>query len=149
MIQRKQTLFLVAVFIIGIAMLLVPFISLSAEPKTTWTVSLLPLLSIGMVNSNIYFPITLNFVVLMLSIITIFQFKNRPLQYKLSNLVALLNMFIIGLFFLVSFAIDGFTGTISFSIGAFLPILSIACSFLSAHFIKKDEQLVRNADRIR
>ena len=149
MIQRKQTLFLVAVFIIGIVMLFVPFISMYSEPNIIWTVTLLPVFAFSMLNSNIYFPIVLNFFVLIISIITIFQFKKRPLQYKLSNLVTLLNVFIIGLFFLVSFAKDDFTGTISFSMGAFLPIVSIVCSFLAAHFIKKDEQLVRNADRIR
>ena len=149
MIQRKQTLFLVAVFIISIVMLFVPFLSISSEPKIIWTVTLFPLLTIGMVNSNIYFPIVLNCLVLMLSIVTIFQFNKRPLQYKLSNLTALLNVFIIGLFFLLSYAKDGFVGTISYSIGAFMPVLSIVSCFLAAHFIKKDEQLVRSADRIR
>ena len=149
MIQRKQTLFLVAVFIISIVMLFVPFLSISSDPKTIWTVTLFPLSTNGMVNSNIYFPIVLNCLVLMLSIITILQFNKRPLQYKLSNLTALLNVFIIGLFFLLSYAKDGFVETISYSVGAFLPVLSIVCCFLAAHFIKKDEQLVRNADRIR
>ena len=113
MIQRKQTLFLVAVFIISIVMLFVPFLSISSDPKTIWTVTLFPLLTNGMVNSNIYFPIVLNCLVLMLSIITIFQFNKRPLQYKLSNLTALLNVFIIGLFFLLSYAKEGVAGTIS------------------------------------
>ncbi len=149
MIQRKQTLFLVAVSIISIVMLFVPFLSISSEPKMIWTVSLFPLSSIGMVNSNIYFPIVLNLLVFVLSILTIFQFKKRPLQYKLSNLIALLNVFTIGLFFLLPYTKDGFIGSISFLMGAFLPILSMGCSFLAAHFIKKDEQLVRSADRIR
>ncbi len=38
---------------------------------------------------------------------------------------------------------------IGFSFGAFLPIVSAIFAFLAAHFIKKDEQLVRSADRIR
>lgn len=114
-----------------------------------WEVSLLPILSFGMLNSNIYIPMVLNFLVLSLSLITIFQFKKRPLQYKVSNLLALLNVFIIGLFFLLPYMKEGFTGTVSFTYGAFLPILSIVCSFFAAHFIKKDEQLVRSADRIR
>jgi hypothetical protein len=58
-------------------------------------------------------------------------------------------MFLIGLFFLLSFIKVGQPGTISYSFGSFLPIISAVFAFLAAHFIKKDEQLVRNADRIR
>lgn len=149
MIQRKQTLFLLAVFIIGILMLFIPFQSLT-QTKMIWSIHLLPVLNIGVTtNGNIYAPLILNLLVITLSIATIFQFKNRPLQYKLANVIALLNVFIVGLFFLLSFVTVSSGDTLAFSIGAFLPILSIICAFLAAHFIKKDEQLVRSADRIR
>lgn len=149
MIQRKQTLFLLAVFIIGILMFFIPFQSLT-QTKMIWSVHLLPVLNIGITtNGNIYAPLILNLLVIVLSIATIFQFKNRPLQYKLANVIALLNVFIVGLFFLLSFVTVGEGDTLKFAFGAFLPILSIICAFLAAHFIKKDEQLVRSADRIR
>ena len=86
-------------------------------------------------------------VIIGLSIFTIIKFKNRVLQYKLANVLMLLNSVLLATFFLAHFY-NG-RGVVSFYIGAFLPIIGIACSFLAAHFIKKDEQLVRSADRIR
>ena len=73
---------------------------------------------------------------------------NAPVS--LHNLVLdLLNVFIIGLFFLLSYIKKDVIGEIHYTFGAFLPILSMVFAFLAAHFIKKDEQLVRNSDRIR
>lgn len=149
MIQRKQTLFLLVVAIVAIVMFFAPFIIVTAEDGTISKLCLLPGCNPEIMNTGAYAPFTLNLLSLILSVVTIFLYKNRVLQYKLANLVALLNVFIIGLFFLLSYIKDGVSGTISYSFGAFLPILSIICAFLAAHFIKKDEQLVRSADRIR
>lgn len=152
MIQRKQTLFLLAVAIISVLMFFIPF---QSYPHTgfDWIWTLMPFLSPSAANSNIMFPIILNIIVILLSLFTIFKFKNRPLQYKLSNLLILLNVFIIGLFFLLPFVDITHTNNvapkITYKIGAFLPILGAGFAFLAAHFIKKDEQLVRSADRIR
>jgi len=148
MIQRKQTLFLLAVAVVAIVMFFAPFITLEAEGVKS-LLCLLPGCNPEILSTSVYAPFSLNVLALILSIATIFLYKNRVLQYKLANLLALLNVFIIGLFFLLSYINEGVGGTISYSFGAFLPILSIICAFLAAHFIKKDEQLVRNADRIR
>lgn len=148
MIQRKQTLFLLAVAVIAIVMFFAPFIIFDADGVKSM-LCLLPGCNPEIMSTGAYAPFILNILVLVLSIVAIFLYKNRVLQYKVANLVALLNVFIIGLFFLLTYIKEGVTGTISYSFGAFLPILSIICAFLAAHFIKKDEQLVRNADRIR
>ena len=148
MIQRKQSLFLLATTVIAIVIIFLPFQKL-ITPEINWALCLMPGCSAEIMNSNIYAPMILNFIVILMSILTIFQYKNRVLQYKLANLIALFNVFIIGLFFLLSYLKDGITGTVSFSVGAFLPAISVISAFLAAHFIKKDEQLVRNADRIR
>lgn len=141
MIQRKQTLFLLAVAIIGILMLFVPVFE-----KSTWPVFLLPVFDSTVISSNIYYPIILNILVIVLSISVIFLYKNRILQYKLANLLILLNVFIIGLLFLLPYAKEG---SINYEFGAFLPIIGAIFAFLAGHFIKKDEQLVRSSDRIR
>lgn len=148
MIQRKQSLFLLGTAIIATIIIFLPFQTLTTT-DTVWPLCLTPGCSSEIMNSSIYAPMILNFLVIILSFITIFQFKKRVLQYKLANLVALLNVFVVGLFFLLSFTKEGVTGTINFSIGAFLPVLGIILAFLAAHFIKKDELLVRSADRIR
>ncbi len=147
MIQRKQSLFLLIVFILSGISIFIPFQKLTISPENVLSINLMPGLS--EVNSTICIPMALDLLVVVLSVFIIFQFKNRVLQYKLSNLLALLNVVIVGLFFLLPFVKDGIAGTINFSIGAFLPILSMISAFLAAHFVKKDEQLVRSADRIR
>lgn len=99
-------------------------------------------------NNQIYVPFILDILVILLSVITIFQFKNRVLQYKLANLTLLCNVFVTGLFFLLNF-FKGNPGDVHFTFGAFLPLIGGLFAFLAGHFIKKDEQLVRSADRIR
>lgn len=148
MIQRKQTLFLLAVCIIAIIQFFLPFQRLTSA-ESAWPICLMPGCSTDVICTNIYIPMLLNSFILILGIVTIFLYKNRKLQFKLANLLVLFNMFLIGLFFLLSFIKTSQPGTISYSFGAFLPIISAAFAFLAAHFIKKDEQLVRNADRIR
>ena len=38
---------------------------------------------------------------------------------------------------------------VSFNAGAALPVISLICAYLAVHFIKKDDKLVRSADRLR
>jgi hypothetical protein len=90
-----------------------------------------------------------NLLIVILTVVTIFLYKNRVFQYKLANLSVLFNLFMIGFFFLLSFANDGFVGSVNYQFGAFLPTFSAIFAFFAAHFIKKDELLVRSADRIR
>lgn len=129
-------------------MLFIPFQKFITD-LSEFSYNLMPGANTNVVNKSIYVPITLNFLVIILSLFTIFQYKKRVIQYKLANICMLLNVFIIGFFFLMDYTTEGFTGAISFQIGAFLPIIGAVFAFLAAHFIKKDEQLVRSADRIR
>jgi len=147
MIQRKQTLFLLAVAILAGILFFLPFQQLTTG-EGSWPICLMPGCN-AEINSNIYFPMILNGLVLVLSVIIIFLFKNRVMQFKLTNLIILFNVMILGLFFLLDFVVLEVGRTISFQFGAFLPIISIVFAYLASHFIKKDEQLVRSADRIR
>lgn len=148
MIQRKQTLFLLATAIIAALVLFIPFQTISLLGATSGLSLLEGLKHPDAISSQIYFPLILNILVILLSFITIFQFKNRPLQYKLANLTLLCNVFVTGLFFLLTF-FKGNAEDVHFTVGAFLPLVGGAFPFLAGHFIKKDEQLVRSADRIR
>lgn len=145
MIQRVQTLFLISVALIAILLFFIPF-QLVTNETATIQITVLSI-NLASVTSSIYFPFLLLLMIIGLSIFTIIKFKNRVLQYKLANVLMLLNSVLMATFFLAHFY-NG-TGVASFYIGAFLPIIGIACSFLAAHFIKKDEKLVRSADRIR
>lgn len=148
MIQRKQTLFLFAVLIIAIVMIFLPFQVLLTTGEN-WNIALVAGNSWLILNSNIYYPNILNLLIIVVSVLTILKYKNRPLQYKLSNIIALLSVFMLGLFFLLPYTDLKQGESIKYGFGSFLPILSVIFAFLAAHYIKKDEQLVRSADRIR
>ncbi len=148
MIQRKQTLFLLVVAIIGILMLFVPFIGFNRTTEP-FTINLAEGISLAGISSNIYYPFIINLLSIILAFGAIFLFKNRVLQYKLANGIILLNVFTTGLFFLLEYINLSDISDVHFMFGAFLPLVSAVFTFLAAHFIKKDEQLVRSADRIR
>ena len=147
MIQRKQTLFLLVVTILAGILFFLPFQKLT-NGENSWPVCLMPGCSTE-INSNIYYPMILNSMVFVLSIIVIFLFKKRILQFKLTNIIILFNVMILGLFFLLDFVVLEAGRTISYEVGSFLPVISIVFAYMASHFIKKDEQLVRSADRIR
>ena len=148
MIQRKQSIFLLMVLIIAMIQFFLPFQTLISSEKT-WFVCLLPGCSSDVIGTTIYIPMIFNLLIVILTVVTIFIYKNRVFQYKLANLSVLFNLFMIGFFFLLSFANDGFVGSVNYQFGAFLPVFSAIFAFFAAHFIKKDELLVRSADRIR
>ena len=148
MIQRKQTLFLLAVVIIAIVQFFLPF-QLVNTHMVTFPVDLLTGFKTPSITSNIYYPLICNIIILILSIAIIFLYKNRVLQYKLANLLVVFNVFLLGLFFILSYINDGPTGIVSYQFGSFSPLISAFFAYLAAYFIKKDEQLVRSADRIR
>lgn len=148
MIQRKQTLFLLAIVFIAIAQFFIPFQNIVIT-NGHWPICLMPGCSSDIMSANIYFPMALNSMIILLSIIIIFLYKNRVLQYKLANLLVVFNMFLVGLFFILSYSKEGGLQAISYQFGSFLPIISAFLAYLAAHYIKKDEQLVRSADRIR
>ena len=150
MIQRKQTLFLLSVLILSILLFFLPFLNISLSNNTgAYELSFMGGCGTSISNSNTIYPSILNTCIVVLSVITIFSYKRRTIQFKLSNILVLLNVFITGLFFLLSYIKEGVIGEIQYTFVTFMPILSATFAFLAAHYIKKDEQLVRNSDRIR
>ncbi|MFD2726668.1 DUF4293 domain-containing protein [Hyunsoonleella rubra] len=84
-----------------------------------------------------------------LSLITIFLFKNRKLQFVLGRLNIILNFFLLGFFVYLSLNLSGETEVSEKGIGMFLPIVSIVLLALANKAIKKDEDLVKSVDRLR
>ncbi|MFL5752166.1 MAG: DUF4293 domain-containing protein, partial [Bacteroidia bacterium] len=95
-------------------------------------------------------PVALNILIPVISLITIFQFKNRPRQARMARVLMLLSAFLLTAMLTMEF----FKGEKAiwektYLWPSFLPIISTISAFLAARFIKKDEELVRSADRIR
>jgi len=78
-----------------------------------------------------------------ISIYAIFQYKNRSKQRLLSSLSRLMITF----FYLVVLLI--YREKFNFESGLFLCIIPFLLLFLASFFIKKDEKLIKDADRIR
>ncbi|PNQ73409.1 DUF4293 domain-containing protein [Hanstruepera neustonica] len=84
-----------------------------------------------------------------LSLITIFRFKNRKSQFMLGRLNIILNFILLGFFVYQSLNLSGETVVSEKGIGIFLPIVSIVFLALANKAIKKDEDLVKSVDRLR
>ncbi|CAN5263112.1 DUF4293 domain-containing protein [soil metagenome] len=85
----------------------------------------------------------------LLSLVTIFLFKNRKLQFVLGRINILLNFFLLGLFVYWSLSVPGEMEISEKGIGMFVPVLSIVFLVLANKAIKKDEDLVKSVDRLR
>jgi len=86
--------------------------------------------------------------------LTLGMFKKRQVQIKLAKLVLLVQVvFLVAIFFIVDGAVTGLTTvstpTVEYYTGAYLALIPLVFIFLAINAIKKDEALVRAADRIR
>ena len=84
-----------------------------------------------------------------MSLVSIFMFKNRKLQFVLGRLNIILNLFLLGLFVYWSLSLPGEMNISEKGIGMFLPIISIVFLVLANKAIKRDEDLVKSVDRLR
>lgn len=151
MIQRIQTVFLLLVATISVLLLFFPFVQYEIMPAPV-QVSLLPTQNMSMLTGLIYLPIVLNLVILLLSVYIIAKFKKRVLQMKLANLLMAMSGVLLGVMLFFDYLNPSLAATPmlkQYLWGAYLPIISVIASFLAARFIKKDEELVRSADRLR
>jgi hypothetical protein len=152
MIQRVQSIWLLLTSLTLFLLLLVPVIT------KQWNGNEYSLLVTGLYQRtngvstrlNSFLPLfTSTIIIALIAFINIFIFKNRAIQKRIAIVVIIL---IAGLSFWVSqvaLKIPGGTAGASFGIGAFLPILAIIWCFLAIRGIKKDESLIRSADRLR
>jgi hypothetical protein len=85
----------------------------------------------------------------LLSLITIFKYKNRKSQFMLGRLNIILNFILLGFFVYQSLNVSGETAVSEKGIGMLLPIVSIVFLALANKAIKKDEDLVKSVDRLR
>lgn len=84
-----------------------------------------------------------------LCIISIFSYKKRQTQFVYNRVNIILNFILLGLFVYQSLNLSGETNVSEKGIGMFLPLVSIFLLVFANKAIKKDEDLVKSADRIR
>lgn len=85
----------------------------------------------------------------LLTIITIFNFKRRKGQFVLNRLTIISNFVLLGVFVYRSLTLSGETLVSEKGIGVLFPIISIVFLVLANKAIKRDEDLVKSVDRLR
>ena len=84
-----------------------------------------------------------------LSLVSIFNYKNRKFQFVLGRLNIILNFILLGFFVYQLLMPPGESHISEKGVGIFIPILSIVLLVLANKAIKKDEDLVKSVDRLR
>jgi len=84
-----------------------------------------------------------------LSLIAIFLFKNRKLQFVINRLNILTNLFLLGVLLYYLLSLPGETVISEKGIGVFIPIVVVLLLVLANKAIHNDENLVKSVDRLR
>lgn len=158
MIQRIQTVYLALAAIVSILLFFFPLASFYNEMEgnyrlfiyTVQSLDPTPKLQFG---SMFTLPMVFFTVIsVFFSVTTIFLYKNRPQQSRLCsfNILANVLMVMILFFFYIS-RIESMTHTDAryHWIGMVLPLITLMLLILANRGIRKDEALVKSADRLR
>jgi hypothetical protein len=89
------------------------------------------------------------YIIAVLAIWSIVQFKNRKTQFVINRLNMILNVFLLGFFVYRSLNLSGEALVSEKGIGMLIPVFSIIFLVLANRAIKKDEDLVKSVDRLR
>ena len=104
------------------------------------------------VGINTFPLIILASIILLVAGISIFLYKNRQVQMKLGKLNILLLSVLLALMFYYSDSIGNTIGAdvkTNYQPAVIFPVVALILVFLANRAIKKDEDLVRSADRLR
>ena len=136
MLQRIQTVYLLIAAIVSLGLIFVFALWQSEEGSAVYAHDQLTIFIMFIASG-------------LLSLISIFMFKNRKLQFVLGRINIILNFFLLGVFVYWSLSLPGEMDISEKGIGMFLPIISIVFLVLANKAIKKDEDLVKSVDRLR
>ncbi|MCC7331454.1 MAG: DUF4293 family protein [Flavobacteriales bacterium] len=158
MIQRIQSLLLFIIFAFVTFSFALPLLELKLLEETFLmyayhTYSIKDAQTV--ISNNIGIGV-LQILISSLALLTIFFFKKRQLQIKLCKLnLLLVTIQIVAIVMYLDVIKETISPTntlevfLSLKIGIILPLLSIILLYLAIYFIKKDDELVRSADRLR
>jgi len=141
MIQRVQSLFLIAAAGLSVALFFMPLYVLpdgagDVGTATAYRIAGNPSLAV------------LDILVALLAGVALFLYRNRPRQIRVTGLAQLLATTLAVLVFGFSERITG-RANAEFAAGSWLPFIQMALLWLAVRFIRKDEHLVRAAERLR
>ena len=146
MIQRIQTLFLLAASALLAAMLFIPVVEIRIHTGEVYTGLLR-----GMQSESGEYLVSTWPPFILVVFLNIFFYKNRKLQIRICVYAIILEFGQIGLmyyFWVVLFHKLG-EAEYLFRIPVLFPVLAIILTYLAFRGIRKDEILIRSIDRIR
>lgn len=157
MIQRIQTVYLFLVVVINSLLLFIPLANINFSVLGEASYSLTSFRGTGATPEVILSPSLLlifeAIIIALLALITIFLYNKRRIQIRLCTLNIFLNIgLILSIFFYLEKYVENTYGKviiIDYKAGAYLPAISLFLLFLALRGVKKDEALVRSADRLR
>lgn len=157
MIQRVQSLFLLAASFMMLMIFVWPLASYYSDTMTVVlhlykieSVTALPGGGISVSPVLTGFISFLTVVVAILCTIIIFKYKSRPAQIKLLRISLIINIvFIVTVFALTDFIRKGIGIIPEYGTSAFFPVVALMFQLLAMRFIRKDEEMVKSADRLR
>ena len=157
MIQRIQTVFLALVAALGVVFSFVPVLGFNVTNGGGFIMNAYKSINVetGEVIAKNMGVGVLQGVVILLCIVIILMFKNRALQMKLAKFNILLIAVQIAAIVMYSDTAKTAIGvnpeiiTVAYKFGCVIPLVSLILTYLSIRFIKKDDELVRSADRLR
>lgn len=130
MIQRVQSIYLLLVAVVSF--LGVPWLPLSEE-VSAWEILIICMLNLTGA----------------LALFSLFSFKNRKKQFVINRLNIVCNLVLLGVLAWLSLSTSGGNSFPEKGVQALLPVISIILLFLANRAIKRDEDLVKSADRLR
>jgi hypothetical protein len=155
MIQRIQTVYLFLVMIFTLLFLIFPVGGFQAATDNflvkTWSIIPEGYQELGIETGFLgYIASALAIIVMIVSIYTTFQFKKRLLQIKLGKMNILLNVFLVVLtFFYLDNVREDVAAQFSYKVGVVFPLLSMILILMANRAIRRDENMIRAADRLR
>lgn len=154
MIQRIQTLFLIITVILISLMFTDEVVSFITAKGGTYYLCLSGL-KMNPASDNILYNtlplLVLNTIIIALTSFTIFLYKRRILQMRLTIYVILLILGLIGLgiYYVLDLKKKLLIENITFSYTAIFPVIALIFLYLAFRSIRRDEILIRSIDRIR
>ena len=147
MIQRLQSVYLLLAAALVITSMFMPMATI-VTPEDPMVLSAMGAYTPG-ADSKLLFtmwPLTI-----VLALISIFLYRNRPLQMRVCNFTALLLIafyVVLGIYIYdLYIALNG--ESLQLQAALSMPVVALVLNYIAYRRIRADEQLVRSADRLR
>lgn len=155
MIQRIQTLYMFLGVLVTAAIFIFPIASFGMVEGELFQYKLMDfdaLFKSGLARQELFTPVIANWLTGLLLLFNIFMYKNRKLQKRILMIIVVINLVTLGSAFYVADQIEGIKSIAeqaSYKIGIYLPLVNMILLVLANNAIRKDDKLVKSADRLR